>query len=61
MNGDPIHEAAFAIFREFSRERDPDKARRRFETMPQQNRDQHYAEAKACLRVFEAFRMGEAA
>lgn len=61
MSGDIIHEAAFAIYREFSRERDPDRARRRFEKMPAQIREQFYAEAKAALRVFEAFNLGVAA
>lgn len=51
-----IHEAAFAIFQAFARERDPDKARRRFETMPEEVRMQFYAEAKAAWRVFENMR-----
>lgn len=61
MSGDLIHETAFAIYREFSRERDPDRARRRFETMPELIREQFYAEAKAAVRVVEAFYHSEAA
>lgn len=61
MNGDLIHETAFAIYREFSRERDPDRARRRFETMPEIIREQFYAEAKAAVRVAETYYRSEAA
>jgi hypothetical protein len=61
VTSDLVHETAFAIYREFSRERDPDRARRRFETMPEIIREQFYAEAKAAARVVETFYRSEAA
>lgn len=52
---DLVTETAFAIYREFSRERDPDRARKRFEKMPAVTRQQFEAEAKAAIRVVETF------
>lgn len=53
-----VTETAFAIYREFSREIDPDRARRRFEKMPAVTKEQFEREAKAAIRVVEAFNMG---
>lgn len=56
-----IAEAAFAIFHTWSRERDPDRARRRFENLKPAIREEFEAEAKAAARVIEAYNMGAAA
>lgn len=61
MTGDLITETAFAIYREFSRERDPDRARKRFENLRPVIREQFEAEAKAAVRVVETFYRSEAA
>lgn len=53
---DPITEIAFAIYSTWSRERDPDRARRRFEKLPAPVREQFEAEAKAAKRVADALR-----
>lgn len=53
---DLVEEVAFAIYREFARERDPDIARRRFDRLNQVTRDQFEAEAKAAIRVVEYWR-----
>lgn len=45
---------AFAIYREWSRERDPARAERRFLKLKPPIRDQFEAEAKAAIRVCEA-------
>lgn len=58
MNGDLIHEVAFAIYAEFSRERDPERARRRFANLPTATREQFEREAKAASRVCEIFLQG---
>lgn len=55
MTGDLITETAFAIYREFARERDPDRARKRFENLRPVIREQFEAEAKAAVRVVEGF------
>jgi hypothetical protein len=55
---DEVEEVAFAIYAEFSRERDPDRARRRFEKMPDVTREQFEREAKAAIRVVDAIRQG---
>ena len=51
---DLVTETAFAIYSTWSRERDPDRARRRFEKLPSVTREQFEAEAKAAIRVVEA-------
>ena len=56
-----VSETAFAIYQTWSRERDPDRARRRFEKMPIATREQFEAEAKAAIRVVETFMRAEAA
>lgn len=56
---DRINEIAFAIYAEFSRERDPARARRRFERLPEHVLNQFKREAKAADRVSEAFRIGD--
>jgi len=61
VTGDLITETAFAIYREFSRERDPDRARKRFENLRPAVREQFEAEAKAAARVVETFYRSEAA
>ncbi|WP_041544595.1 MULTISPECIES: hypothetical protein [Chelativorans] len=55
MQADLVSETAFAIYQTWSRERDPDRARRRFEALRPAIRDQFEAEAKAAIRVVEAF------
>ncbi len=55
MEADLVTETAFAIYREFSRERDPDRARKRFEGLKPAIRDQFETEAKAAIRVVEGF------
>lgn len=55
MNGDLLTETAFAIYREFARERDPDRARRRFENLRPVIREQFETEAKAAIRIVETF------
>ncbi len=59
MNTDVLTEAAFAIYAEFVRERDPARARHRFERLKPAIRQQYESEAKAAWRVFEAYRAGE--
>lgn len=54
---DLVTAVAFAIYREFSRERDPDRARRRFDDLKPATREQFEREAKAAIRVVE--HMGE--
>ncbi len=54
-----LTEAAFAIYAEFVRERDPARARHRFERLKPAIRAQYESEAKAAWRVFEAYRAGE--
>lgn len=55
---DIITEVAFAIYAEFSRERDPDRARRRFDWLKPAVREQFEREAKAAERVCAAFYQG---
>lgn len=55
---DLVQHVAFAIYSEFSRERDPDRARRRFEKLPPATREQHEREAKAAIRICEAYFIG---
>jgi hypothetical protein len=52
---DLVTETAFAIYQQFARERDPDRARRRFENLKQPIREQFEAEAKAAIRIVEHF------
>lgn len=52
-----VTEVAFAIWQAFARERDPDRAGRRFDALRPAIRDQFETEAKAAIRV--ADRMGE--
>lgn len=58
MPSDLVFETAFAIYATWSRERDPDRARRRFTKMPAVTREQFEIEAKAAIRVCEAFNVG---
>jgi hypothetical protein len=58
VSADQVTEVAFAIYREFSRERDPERARKRFERMPEVTRQQFEAEAKAAISVCRAFNSG---
>lgn len=58
MNGDPVTEVAFAIYAEWSRERDPERARKRFARLPDATREQFEREAKAAMRVCEALGIG---
>lgn len=51
---DLVQAVAFAIYTEFARERDPQRAWRRFCWLPDAIREQFEAEAKAALRVAEA-------
>ena len=60
MNADLITEAAFAIFKEFVRERDPYRARQRFDRLKPLARERYESEAKACFHVFEMFQIGAA-
>jgi len=55
---DLVTEAAFAIYRTWSRERDPFRARRRFERLPTPTREQFETEAKAVIPVVEAYLIG---
>ncbi|HEV7253831.1 MAG TPA: hypothetical protein VGN97_12165 [Mesorhizobium sp.] len=52
-----INEGAIAIYREWSRERDPVRARQRFDRLRPAIREQFEAEAKACFRTFEMLGM----
>lgn len=58
MNGEPIYEVALAIYSTFVRERDPDRARRRFNNLKPAIREQYEAEARAASRVCEAYLQG---
>jgi hypothetical protein len=51
-----VSEVAFAIYSTWSRERDPDRQRRRFDKLPQPVREEFEAEAKAAIRVIENIR-----
>jgi hypothetical protein len=55
---DVVSATAFAIYQTWARERDPDRALYRFNRLPQSTREQFDAEAKAALRVAEAFFIG---
>jgi hypothetical protein len=59
MAGELVAETAFAIYSTWSRERDPDRARYRFERLPSAIREQFEAEAKAAIRVVEAHLQGQ--
>lgn len=52
---DLVTETAFAIYQQFARERDPDRARSRFEKLKAPIREQFEAEAKAAIRIVEHF------
>ena len=56
-----VSETAFAIYQTWSRERDPQRARYRFERLPAVTREQFEAEARAAIRVVDAFNRAEAA
>jgi hypothetical protein len=58
---DLVTETAYAIYQTWSRERDPQRARQRFERLPDVTREQFQAEAKSAIRVVEAFHRAEAA
>lgn len=55
---DLVAEGALAIFKAWSRERDPDYARKRFERLKPAVRQQFEEEFKAAHRVSEAFLTG---
>lgn len=54
----PVQAIALAIYTEFVRERDPERALRRFNRLPQVTRESFENEAKAALRVAEAYLIG---
>lgn len=58
MTPEPVQHVAFAIFQAWARERDPARARQRFNRLPPAIRDQFDTEAKAALRVAEAYLLG---
>lgn len=55
MDGDLVTATAFAIYQTWSRESDPDRARRRFEALRPAIRKQFEDEAAAAIRVVEAY------
>jgi hypothetical protein len=55
---DVVQEVAFAIYQTWARERDPDRALQRFKRLTQSTRENFEAEAKAALRVAEAYYRG---
>lgn len=55
---DIVSATAFAIYQTWARERDPERALQRFRRLPQTTREQFEAEAKAALRVAEAYFTG---
>lgn len=56
---DRVTEVAFGIYQEFTRERDPERARARFEKLPNTTRRQFEREAKAAIRIADATRDGD--
>lgn len=59
LGDDLVGETAFAIWQAFVRERDPDRARKRFSRVPQATKEQFESEARAAIRVADGFRMGD--
>lgn len=57
MNG-IVQDVALAIYTEFSRERDPYRALQRFKRLPDITRESFEQEAKAAIRVCEAYFTG---
>lgn len=55
---DIVQHVALAIYTEFVRERDPQRALQRFNRMPDATREQFENEAKAALRVADAYYRG---
>lgn len=55
---DIVKHVALAIYTEFVRERDPQRALQRFNRMPDATREQFEDEAKAALRVADAYYRG---
>jgi hypothetical protein len=58
---DLVTETALAIYATWARERDPDRARYRFDRLKDPIRAQFEAEAKAAIRVVEAMTGARAA
>lgn len=55
---DIVQHVALAIYTEFVRERDPQRALQRFNRLPQPTREHFESEAKAAIRVCEAYFIG---
>lgn len=51
---DIVQHVALAIYTEFVRERDPQRALQRFKRLPDTTRENFEAEARAAIRVCEA-------
>lgn len=55
---DLVKAVALAIYGTWSRERDPDRIEARFKRLPQSTRESFEAEARASIRVCEAYFTG---